>query len=304
MPEPGGRASSSPLLGGGPEPTLAEMSSTGRKAWSFPDLDVPAEPLHIDERRKERVLLAEVAEHDIVMHFTRLAHRNFAVDLGAYPLGSCTMKYNPKVADSTVGLFAGLHPDAPTSTTQGALEVLVEAERVLCELTGMYRATFQPAAGAAGELTGMMITKAYHTAMGNPRSVMLVPDSAHGTNPASAALAGYTVREVPSNERGLVDLDALREMLDEEVAGLMLTNPNTPPHRRRRPRRRWASLLRRRESQRDSRRGTPRGHGFRHRSLQPPQDVCHPARRWRTGVGTGSSDQDTDTLPARTPTGS
>ena len=140
MPEPGGRASSSPLLGGGPEPTLAEISSAGRKAWSFPDLDVPAEPLHIDERREEAVRLSEAAEHDIVMHFTRLAHRNFAVDLGAYPLGSCTMKYNPKVADSTVELFAGLHPDAPTSTIQGALEVLVEAERMLCELTGMYRA--------------------------------------------------------------------------------------------------------------------------------------------------------------------
>ncbi len=227
MAEPGGRASSSPLLGGGPEPTLAELSSTGRRAWSFPELDVPVETLDIDERRDEPVRLVEVAEHDMVMHFTRLAHRNFAVDLGAYPLGSCTMKYNPKVADWTVALFADLHPDAPTSAAQGALEVLVEAERMLCELTGMYRATFQPAAGAAGELTGMMITRAYHTAMGNPRSVMLVPDSAHGTNPASAALAGYTVREVPSNDRGLVDLDALREMLDEEVAGLMLTNPNT-----------------------------------------------------------------------------
>jgi glycine dehydrogenase subunit 2 len=227
MPEAGGRASSSPLLGGGPEPTLMELSSPGRKAWSLPELDVPVQNLAIDERREDDVRLVEVGEHDIVMHFTRLAHRNFAVDLGAYPLGSCTMKYNPKVADSTVALFADLHPDAPVSAVQGAMEVLVESERILCELTGMYRATFQPAAGAAGELTGMMITKAYHTAMGNPRSVVLVPDSAHGTNPASAALAGYTVREVPSNERGLVDLDALKEMLDEEVAGLMLTNPNT-----------------------------------------------------------------------------
>ncbi|MFZ0493466.1 MAG: aminomethyl-transferring glycine dehydrogenase subunit GcvPB, partial [Acidimicrobiia bacterium] len=138
MAEPGGRASSSPLLGGGPEPTLAELSSTGRRAWSFPELDVPVETLDIDERRDEPVRLVEVAEHDMVMHFTRLAHRNFAVDLGAYPLGSCTMKYNPKVADWTVALFADLHPDAPTSAAQGALEVLVEAERMLCELTGMY----------------------------------------------------------------------------------------------------------------------------------------------------------------------
>jgi glycine dehydrogenase subunit 2 len=227
MAEPAGRASSSPLLGGRTEPTLADLSSPERRAWSLPQLDVPLQALDIDERRGEPVRLVEVSEHDLVMHFTRLAQRNFAVDLGAYPLGSCTMKYNPKIADWSVELFAGLHPDAPTFTVQGALEVLVEAERMLCELTGMYRATFQPAAGAAGELTGMMITRAYHTANGNPRSVMLVPDSAHGTNPASAALSGYTVKEVPSNERGMVDLDALRGMLDEEVAGLMLTNPNT-----------------------------------------------------------------------------
>lgn len=227
MPEPGGRASSTPLLGGGSEPTLKELSSPGRKAWSLPELDVPMRELVMEERRQNEVRLVEVGEHDMVMHFTRLAHRNFAVDLGAYPLGSCTMKYNPKVADATVQLFTTLHPDAPVSSVQGALEVLVESERILCELTGMYRATFQPAAGAAGELTGMMITRAYHTAMGNPRSVVLVPDSAHGTNPASAALAGYTVREVPSNDRGLVDLAALKEMLDDEVAGLMLTNPNT-----------------------------------------------------------------------------
>ncbi len=227
MHEPGGLASSAPLLGGRTEPTLADLSAPGRRAWSLPPLDVPECDLEFSEARKTPVELAEVSEHDLVMHFTRLAQRNFAVDLGAYPLGSCTMKYNPKIADWAVDLFGGLHPDAPPETVQGALEVLVDAERILCELTGMYRATFQPAAGAAGELTGMMITRAYHTARGNPRSVMLVPDSAHGTNPASAALAGYTVTEVPSSGRGLVDIDALREILDEEVAGLMLTNPNT-----------------------------------------------------------------------------
>jgi glycine dehydrogenase subunit 2 len=229
MPEPGGRASSSPLLGGTAEPTLDTLSSPGRRAWSLPELDVPAEAFITVERRKDGMDLPQVSEHDLVMHFTRLAHRNFAVDVGAYPLGSCTMKYNPKVADRIVDLsgFRDLHPDTPPASVQGALEVLVEAERILCELTGMYRASFQPAAGAAGELTGMMITKAYHVAHGNPRSVMLVPDSAHGTNPASAALSGYTVREVPSNERGMVDLDALKSLLSPEVAGLMLTNPNT-----------------------------------------------------------------------------
>jgi len=208
---------------------MADFSSDGRRAWSLPRLDVPRVTLDLGESRDHAVGLPELSEHDLVMHVSRLAHRNFAVDLGAYPLGSCTMKYNPKVADWAAGLsgFARLHPDTPAYAAQGAMEVLVEAERILCELTGMYRATFQPAAGAAGELTGMMITRAYHTANGNPRSIMLVPDSAHGTNPASAALSGYTVKEVPSNARGMVDLEALRGMLTEEVAGLMLTNPNT-----------------------------------------------------------------------------
>lgn len=229
MPEPAGRASSTPLLGGATEPTLAEYSSPGRQAWSLPALDVPAIELDLEEARTDPLDLPAVAEHDLVMHVTRLAHRNFAVDLGAYPLGSCTMKYNPKVADWVASLpsFGMLHPDTPAFAAQGAMQVLVEAERILCELTGMYRATFQPAAGAAGELTGMMVTRAFHTANGNPRSVMLVPDSAHGTNPASAALSGYTVKEVPSNDRGMVDLQALLSVLDEEVAGLMLTNPNT-----------------------------------------------------------------------------
>src|SRR5665811_273854 len=229
MPEPAGRASSLPLLGGATEPTLAEFSSRGRRAWSFPPLDVPKSSLNLEEARAGEIDLPEVSEHDLVMHFSRLAHRNFGLDLGAYPLGSCTMKYNPKIADWVADLpgFRMLHPDTPAYAAQGAMEVLVEAERILCELTGMYRATFQPAAGAAGELTGMMITRAYHAANGNPRTVMLVPDSAHGTNPASAALSGYTVKEVPSNERGMVDLNALRGLLNEEVAGLMLTNPNT-----------------------------------------------------------------------------
>jgi len=229
MAEPAGRASSSPLLGGATEPTLVEFSSPGRRAWSLPSLDVPRTPLDLEEGRDDIIQLPEVPEHDLVMHFTRLAQRNFAVDLGAYPLGSCTMKYNPKIADWVADLpeFGTLHPDTPAYAAQGAMEVLVEAERILCELTGMFRATFQPAAGAAGELTGMMITRAYHAANGNPRSVMLVPDSAHGTNPASAVLSGYEVKEVPSNERGMVDLDALRDLLNDEVAGLMLTNPNT-----------------------------------------------------------------------------
>jgi len=229
MAEPGGRASSSPLVGGEAEPTLSEFSSPGRRASSFPGLDVPHRRLDLPEAAGHPPRLPEVAEHDLVMHYTRLAHRNFAVDLGAYPLGSCTMKYNPKVCDwaGTHPGFAHLHPTTPTHLVQGALEVLLETERILCDLTGMVRATFQPPAGAAGELTGLMIMRAYHRANGDARAKVLIPDSAHGTNPASVTLSGYEAVEFPSNDRGMVDLQALRDVLDDQVAGLMLTNPNT-----------------------------------------------------------------------------
>ncbi len=229
MAEPAGCASSAPLVGGDTEPTLSEFSSAGRRASSFPVLDVPHRRLDLPESAGQAPRLPEVSEHDLVMHFTRLAHRNFAVDLGAYPLGSCTMKYNPKVCDwaGAHPEFAGLHPATPVRLVQGALEVLLETERILCDLTGMVRATFQPPAGASGELTGLMIMRAHHRVHGDPRSKILIPDSAHGTNPASVTLSGYEAVEVPSNDRGMVDLAALHEALDDQVAGLMLTNPNT-----------------------------------------------------------------------------
>lgn len=229
MPEPGGRASSAPLVGGRTEPTLAALSAPGRRAWSLPALDVPVVGPSLPEASASPPPLPEVSERDLVAHFTRLAHRNFAVDLGAYPLGSCTMKYNPKVADWAAERpgFTHLHPATPPAFSQGALAVLLETERFLCELTGMARATFQPAAGAAGELTGLLIMRAYHRAAGRPRSRVIIPDSAHGTNPASVSLAGYQVVPVPSNERGMVDVAALRAMVDDDTAGLMLTNPNT-----------------------------------------------------------------------------
>ncbi len=229
MAEPGGRASSAPLVGGDSEPTLSEFSSPGRRAWSLPALDVPHRQLDLPEAADRMPRLPEVSEHDLVMHFTRLAQRNFAVDLGAYPLGSCTMKYNPKICDWAGAHpgFVGLHPTTPAHLVQGALEVLLETERILCDLTGMARATFQPPAGAAGELTGLMIMRAHHQANGDTRTKILIPDSAHGTNPASVTLSGYEAVEVPSNGRGMVDLGALREALDDQVAGLMLTNPNT-----------------------------------------------------------------------------
>ena len=229
MAEAGGRATSSPLTGGSAEPTLRDLSSPGRQAWSFPPLDVPDDVLGGPELATEAPLLPELAERDLVAHFTRLAHRNFAVDLGAYPLGSCTMKYNPKVCDWAAEhpAFRNLHPEQPAATTQGALEVLLEAEDILCRLTGMARATFQPPAGAAGELTGLLIMRAYHRSRGRSPRTILIPDSAHGTNPASVSLAGYSVTQLPSDERGMVDLEALRAAVDDDVAGLMLTNPNT-----------------------------------------------------------------------------
>ena len=229
MLKPGGSAASSPLIGGSEEPTLIEMSVAGRRAWSLPALDVPEVVLDLPEQAKTSVTLPEVSEHDLVMHYTRLSHRNFSVDLGAYPLGSCTMKYNPKVCDwaAEYPAFRDLHPATPEESAQGALAVLLEAERFLCEITGMERATFQPPAGASGELTGLLIMRAFHEDKGETRTKILIPDAAHGTNPASVTLGGYEMIEVPSNDRGMVDVDALRERLDDQVAGLMLTNPNT-----------------------------------------------------------------------------
>ena len=229
----GGKATSAPLLGRSEEPTIFELSHAGRRAWSFRTTGIPEVALedlvpavHI---RNEPVELAEVSERDLVAHVTRLSHRQFSVDLGAYPLGSCTMKYNPKVCDTVAALpgLAGVHPGAPASLTQGWLALLVELEEALCEITGMAAATLQPAAGAAGELTGLLLMRAFHAARGSQRHKVIIPDSAHGTNPASVTLGGYQVVTVPSDERGCVDMDALAAVLDEDVAGIMLTNPNT-----------------------------------------------------------------------------
>jgi glycine dehydrogenase subunit 2 len=230
---PGGKATSAPLLGRETEPTLFELSHPGRRAWSFRTTGIPELPLEelVPEghRRKDPVPLAEVSERDLVAHFTRLSHRQFSVDLGAYPLGSCTMKYNPKVCDTVACLpgLAGVHPAAPASLAQGWLGLMVELEEILCEITGMAAATLQPAAGAAGELTGLLLMRAWHQAQGSVRHKVIIPDSAHGTNPASVTLGGYEVVTVPSDERGCVDMDALAIELDEDVAGIMLTNPNT-----------------------------------------------------------------------------
>lgn len=217
------------------EPTIFEYSSPGRVGASLPEPDVPMQPLSAwlpkDALRAEAPDLPEVSEVDVVRHFTRLSQRNHGVDLGFYPLGSCTMKYNPKVMEDAAALngFTALHPYQPEETVQGALQLLYELDRYLCEITGMDRFTLQPAAGAHGELTGLMLIRAYHEHHGDgeKRTKVIVPDSAHGTNPASAAVCGYQVISVKSNERGGVDLDELKKAVGPDTAALMLTNPNT-----------------------------------------------------------------------------
>ena len=209
--------------------TLKDLSRPGRRAWSLPALDVPPLTMPAAHSRRQPPALPEVAERDLVTHFTRLSQLNYGVDTGVYPLGSCSMKYNPKVAETVAALpgFARLHPLQPDQTVQGALELLWRLEGALCELTGMARATLQPPAGACGELTGLLIMRRHHTERGDPRRRVVIPDAAHGTNPASVRLAGYEALHVPSDARGMVDVGALEKLVDEDVAGLMLTNPNT-----------------------------------------------------------------------------
>jgi len=222
------------LLGREPRPTIFERSRPGRRAASVPALDVPDRPL--DDlvpaalRRSRPARLPEVAEVDIVRHFTELSALNYGVDSGAYPLGSCTMKYNPRVDEQAAALegFRGLHPYQPESLAQGALELLHTFEGWLCEIAGLARATLQPAAGAHGELTGLLLMRAAHEARGRSPRRVIIPDTAHGTNPASVVMGGYEPVPVASDAGGGVDIEQLRSIVAEgDVAGLMLTNPST-----------------------------------------------------------------------------
>jgi len=233
VPAAGGKATSAPIMGHDNEPTIFELSSPGRRAASFRTTGLPewdaAELVPAEHLRADPAPIAEISERDLVAHFTRLTHRQYSVDLGAYPLGSCTMKYNPKLCDDAASLpgLTDVHPAAPAALTQGWMELLADLEQSLCRVTGMHAATLQPPAGAAGELTGLLLMRAWDAEHGGRRSKIVIPDSAHGTNPASVTLGGYETVTVPSDGRGLVDVAALRERLDEDVAGIMLTNPNT-----------------------------------------------------------------------------
>lgn len=209
---------------------LFERSRAGRGSDLLPACDVPVVTYDQGLLRAEAPRLPEMAEVDLSRHYTELAKQTHGVNDGFYPLGSCTMKYNPRVNEEAAAQpgFTQLHPLQPVETVQGALEVIHTAEKMLCEITGMDSMTFQPAAGAHGEYTGLLLIRRYHQSRGDTaRTKIIVPDSAHGTNPASATMAGFKVVSVPSNEQGGVDLDALRKAVGPDTAGLMLTNPNT-----------------------------------------------------------------------------
>ena len=210
------------------EPLLWEKGKPGRRGFSLPVRDVGISSLE-DSLTSSGPDLPDLSEVDVVRHFTRLSTWNFGVDTGTYPLGSCTMKYNPKINDRQAALpgFSAAHPLLPQALSQGLLRLMFELERYLAEITGMDAVSLQPAAGAQGELTGMLLIHAYHQSTGRKPSKILVPDTAHGTNPASAALCGYRPIPVASNDQGILSAESVAEAMDEDTAGIMITNPNT-----------------------------------------------------------------------------
>ena len=213
------------------EPPLFELAASGRIGVSLPASDVPETPLPSHLLRSDELNeLPELSETEVIRHFTRISQRNMCIDTTMYPLGSCTMKYNPKIHEEAARIpgLAGAHPLQPAALSQGALRLMYELQRDLAEISGFDAASLQPAAGAQGELTGILVFKAYHADRGDhERTEILVPDAAHGTNPATAAMVGYKVVEVKSDARGNVDMDDLKSKLSPRTAGMMLTNPNT-----------------------------------------------------------------------------
>lgn len=214
------------------EALIFEQGRSGRQAWSLPEADCPDFTADLSSvvKREEALGLPAVSELEVVRHFTALAHKNYSIDGGFYPLGSCTMKYNPKINEVLAKLpsFSNAHPLQEEDQVQASLAVLAELEQQLSELTGFDRFTFQPSAGAQGELVGLLVIRQYHRLRGDlKRNKILVPDAAHGTNPASASSAGFITVEIPSDDQGNMDIEALKKELGDDVAGLMLTNPNT-----------------------------------------------------------------------------
>ena len=215
------------------ESLLFELSSPGKKAYQLPELDVPpvdaAATLGAENTRSEITGFPEISEVEAIRHFTRLSTWNYAIDYGMYPLGSCTMKYNPRINELVARIdgLAWAHPYQPEALAQGCMEVMARVEAALAEITGMDAVTLQPSAGAQGELTGILLIRALLAKKGNPRKKILIPDSAHGTNPATAAIAGYTVENIKSSDTGVLDVSALEHIVDKDVAALMVTNPNT-----------------------------------------------------------------------------
>jgi glycine dehydrogenase subunit 2 len=210
------------------EPLIFEKSKPGRLGISLPSFDIPKSTPPKEKIRKIECALPEVSELGVVRHFTRLSSWNFSIDTGSYPLGSCTMKYNPRVNEVIASFpgFSHVHPYQPEELSQGALRLMYELEHSLAEISGMDKVSLQPAAGAQGELAGVKMIRKFHESSGNPRKKILIPDTAHGTNPASCTLSGYAVVSIKT-EKGILEASAVSKLMDEDVAALMLTNPNT-----------------------------------------------------------------------------
>ena len=253
--------------------------------------------------------MPEVSEIEIIRHFTRISTWNYGVDTGLYPLGSCTMKYNPRINEIVARLdgLANAHPYQPEKVSQGALLILQALRKTLMEICGMDAITLQPAAGAHGELTGILLVRAYLQSKGNPRKKILIPDSAHGTNPATAAIAGYEVENLKSNARGMVDIPSLEAQMNEDVAALMVTNPNTLGvfeqeihkiadivHRKG-----GAAVHGRRQHECPGRQGAARRFRRGRDAPEPAQDVLHTPRRRRAGFGSGGVQENSRAVPAR-----
>ena len=287
-----------------------ERSKPGRRAYSLPASGLEAPAVPEDLRRTEPPRLPEVSEPELVRHFTELTTRNFGVDTGFYPLGSCTMKHNPRINEVVARLpgFADLHPLQEEDASQGALELMWRLQEILAEVCGLDAVSLQPAAGSQGELTGLMVMRAYFADRGEDeqRRKIVVPDTAHGTNPASVTMAGYELVQVATDARGNIDLDDLRGKVDERDRGPDAHEPlDARPVRRGDrggradlPRRRRAHVLRRGEPQRRLRHRPARRHGLRHRPHQPPQDVLPAARRWRPGWRADRRARDARPVPA------